>query len=489
MPSSSIAFPSPLVKSLEFLREHVLGLTQQEIAHSAQIAQGTYSNLVLGKPVRGRSARAIVAAIQQATEHYIRRTNRTPDEAAEILRPIAWAITLVEGRPEMDAADTTNGERALDLRIIDRFAQRTSPRPATVHPPGGAVPSDAFPYVQRKHDALILQTLQLPEFTMLVRGPSQCGKSTALALLERRALEVGIETASFEPQPQLAGNGHEPTNADADANAAHAICELLQARWNLSRPRQPVETIAKLFNWLIRELKPTASKPRLLILDDLVALGGGAADRWLSLFVRALVNQRATDRVNISVAVGLTDHFGPSFTRKLMLISSVVYWQPSIVLGWLDEHELTTMWQRLRGNHLTDLQDDSMLGQLHAALRGQPYLTHAALIDPVFRNSVLEWTARHTPDCAAAIRQTRWYRRHLRRIKVSLCGPTMKPDAEAKRLIASFHEKCRSESFTRHRQIDSDHGLFFATAHLLDQLHNPAIEMYRLIAEDLQEGH
>ena len=65
----------------------------------------------------------------------------------------------------------------------------------------------------------------------------------------------------------------------------------------------------------------------------------------------------------------------------------------------------------------------------------------------------------------------------------------MKPDAEAKRLIASFHEKCRSESFTRHRQIDSDHGLFFATAHLLDQLHNPAIEMYRLIAEDLQEGH
>jgi hypothetical protein len=491
MPSSSISFPKDLGKRLEHLRERVLELSQNELAQSADVAQGTYSNLMIGKGVRARSAKAIVAAIQHAVGQHIQRTKRTSEEAAELLRDVAWAVAVLEGAGNAeDPEGATEPGPPTDMKVLDRLAQQTMARPIKIHQPGGAVPSDAIPYVARDHDKLVLATLQLPSFAMLVRGPSQCGKSTTLSLLERRAHEIGIETAWFDPQPPPSDSSLSlKYDADADAGAALAVSELLQARWGLQRPRRgPINSIAKVTNWLLEELAPTASRPRLLILDDLVTLGGAAAERWLSLFVRAMVNQRATRGVNISIAVGLTDHFGTYFARKLMLISSVVHWQPMLALGWLNHQDLVALWRDLRERQATDLEDESALSAVFETFKGQPYLTHAALIDTKFRNLVREWQSGRLATTAEAIRQVRWYRQHLNAIKLVLCGPTYEPNDEVRNIINSFAENCKATSPSAWSQIDSHHGLFFSTAKLTDQLGNPALELYRLLAEDLQKG-
>ena len=69
---------------------------------------------------------------------------------------------------------------------------------------------------------------------MLVRGPSQCGKTTVLSLLERTALAAGIETARFDPQPPTSDASPGKYDADMnvdDADSALAASELLQAAW------------------------------------------------------------------------------------------------------------------------------------------------------------------------------------------------------------------------------------------------------------------
>jgi|GEM_PF-3055826 len=361
-------------------------------------------------------------------------------------------------------------------------------RAASIHSPGGPVAANATPYVKREHDKLILETIGRLSFTMLVRGPSQCGKTTVLSLLERTALAAGIETARFDPQPPRSDASpvkyDTDTNAD-DADSALAASELLQAAWGLKRPRRgPINTIPKLFNWMLEELAPTASKPRLLILDDLATLGKAAAERWLSLFVRGMANQHATHGVNISVAVGLTHHFGASFERRLMQISSVVHWWPILELEWFSLEEVVELLNDLRSTGSTDLNHESDARELFVMFKGQPYLTHVAAVDKIFRDRVRQWIMKPSPDHARAIRQFLWYRRHLSAIRLALCGPSYEPDTEALRLIAAFYGACESSPPTS--LTDPHHGLFFSMAKLLDQLGKPTVEIYRLIAEDLR---
>jgi len=347
-----------------------------------------------------------------------------------------------------------------------------------VHSPGGPVPSDAIPYVSRAHDKLILETLGRSHFSMLVRGPSQSGKSTALSLLERRAHEAGIETAWFDPQP--APSDPPASNASTD-EAALAVSELLQARWGLQPPRRgTINTIPRLMTWLLEALEPTSSIPRLLILDDVDALGRGAAERWLSIFVRGIINQRAREGINISVAVSLTNHFGVAFPRKLTSISSAIHWQPMVILGWFDQEDIVKLWHLLRDTQATDLIDDSALGTIFVMFKGQPYLTHAALIDKAFRDLVLEWHNNRAITAARAIRKFQWYRRHRAAIRLAMLGSSLEPDSAARALIRSLSEACSSRSSV----LDPDHD-FLMGAKLIEEDGRLTLDIYRLVAEDL----
>lgn len=435
---------------------------------------------------------ATSAGVKQPWLSYLLRgTRRTSVDAAMVERVAAQlAKILAQYIDEKRFTSDLTDERAqLDLSFLGRFREGSpTPRATNIHPPGGPIASGAVPYVGREHDAIILETLRLPSFFMRVSGPVQSGKSTALALLERRAHEIGIETAWFDPQPPSAATSNDRRDADADAESTLAASELLQARWGLEPPRRgPITTIAKLVAWLQQELAPTASRPRLLILDDLVMLGGDAAENWLSLFVRALFNYRATRGLNISVAVGMTYNFGASFARKLMFVSSVVHWQPRLEVGWLSLEQVNALLDTLRDKQATDMYHESASRELFTLFKGQPYLTHAAASDKEFRNVVQQWATNGSSASADAVRQTQWYRRHLNAIRLSLFGPTYEPDGEAHRLIKSFAEACAaSVSPTIRPDIDPHHGLFLTTAKLLDELGRPALGIYRLVAEDIQ---
>jgi hypothetical protein len=440
-----------------------------------------------------QSAVATASGVKQPWLSYLLRGSRRTSVDAGMVEKVALHLAKqVRQRIEEKAftGDWTEERARLDLSFLSRFSEE-SPQfvPSNIHQPGGPIASNAIPYVERAFDSDILETLRQPSFALLARGPVQSGKSTLLALLERRAREIGIETAWFDPQPPSIG---VPTNArydaDAEADSTLAVSELLQARWGLNGPRRgAITTIAKLNTWLLQELTPAAPRPRLLILDDLVTLGGAAAERWLSLFVRPMVNQRATRGINISIAVGMTEHFGAYFARKLILISSVVHWRPRLTIGWLTLEEVAALLNSLREKDATDMYHETAAPELYTMFRGQPYLTHAAAVNREFRGAVQQWVVSRSAASAAAVRQFDWYRRHLNAIRLALFGPTYEPNGEARELIQSFSDACTHMGAAR-PDIDNDHALFLQHAQLLDTHERPSLEIYRLFAEDLQRG-
>ena len=205
------------------------------------------------------------------------------------------------------------------------------------------------------------------------------------------------------------------------------------------------------------------------------------AERWLNIFVRALVNQRATRDIHVSVAVGLTEYFGVAFRRKLTLISSAVHWQPRLLIRWLQQNDVEKLLQSARKSKGDSNRNEPCADQIFAAFKGQPYLTHAAIMDKHFLEIVQAWSHDPVPAKSEPIRNSTWYRKHLGAIRLAILGPTYEPNTEARRMLQSFVEACASAQTTS----NADHQLFLETARLLDASGNPTLEIYRLMAEDL----
>jgi len=232
------------------------------------------------------------------------------------------AHTLTKGLQECPKGGKFNQDRVTGaLTFLSRFTDSAvEPPPTKIYPPGGPVPVDASHYINSTANQEVLSGLARGPFTLLVRGPVQCGKSSLLARLEKGAREIGIETAWFDPRIPVSPSPQRGSQeTDVNRAAAMALSELLETQWNLELPKNSTtDSIPRLVNWMLRALGPTASKPRLLIVDDLASLGPRAAEDWLSLFFRALHNKRATGGPQLSIAVAITAHFGPAFSRRLL---------------------------------------------------------------------------------------------------------------------------------------------------------------------------
>ena len=241
---------------------------------------------------------------------------------------------------------------------------------------------------------------------------------------------------------------------------------------------RPIETLADLNRWLVAELKASASTRRLLILDDLGALGQRAAEHWTGAFVRNLVNQRTMWSVNISIAVGISERSITSFTDSDSFIRSEAYWDPKIEVNWLTDDEVRGLWQQLYTSKATEVTERS-INEIITLLKGQPYLTHAALIDKGFWVLLREWCRDHEPETASAIRRSTWYSRHLAAIRSAIHG--LEPDATTRLLVRTFFQACLSEAAT----IGLDERRFLKQAMLIDTPGHPYLDIYRLMAEDL----
>lgn len=449
---------------------------------------------VVGLDQKSLSARA---GVSRPWLSGLLKEDRTKAVDVEMIeRVAAILVTDLNSRPE-DRSFSEDRVR-IALTSLSRFtAAAAAFLPPRSHRPGKPIPAGTSPYIERQDDKEALQALKQDKdmlFTMLVRGSAQCGKSSLLARLEADARGLGIETASFDPRLSVSQTGDESSKRRAlNAETAIALSELLQVQWGLDPDLNgQTDSIQKLLHWLITVLTPTASKPRLLILDDLSSLGPNSAGDWLS-FVRGVESKLRDRKIHLSIAVGLTHQLGSYFRSKLLIISSLLHASPSIELDWFNHPQVIKLEEEVRGKSL-------LAGEVFEAFAGQPYLSHAALADQSFLSAVRCWTSAKTAEAQAsadqALRETEPYARHLTAVRRAILGRAVELDGEASKLLQTFVDACSG------REViwKPAHREFLRQANLLDfgtsdrqpmnkseEEVKPKIEIYRLIAKDLSK--
>lgn len=362
-------------------------------------------------------------------------------------------------------------EHARDyVTYLSRFGTSTRDAGRT-YPAGGPLPVDANHYIERRADEEVFAALDrspFTPFTTMVRGPVQSGKSSLLARLEHKAQRVGIETARFDPRLSvLAGTSTEASSTSSEATIA--LAEQLRIEWTLEPPQDNLDTIQKLLLWLIRSLAPTAKKQRLLILDDIASLGAQSARAWLG-FVRALHNERSVSGTQVSVAVGITHHLTPFFSqRDVLSSSSIVHWCPKIDLEWFDSDQVLRLENKITGSRAKKTE-------LYDLFRGQPYLSHAAILDRQFPEAVGRWIVEKSETDARTIRKAEPFRRHSRSLLRSIFTQASENDNQALEVLEALKRSCEGKD-----EIEADIELFMKNARLLNNDQEPAIELYCLI--------
>jgi hypothetical protein len=355
--------------------------------------------------------------------------------------------------------------------FLDRFlTQLGDAADDTVYAPGGPVPIGARHYVEPPEFEKAFAGLQKKAFTMILRGPAQCGKSSLIARIKQKADAIGVQTLMFDPLSRTVRQDDDPTSW-----TTIALSEQLQAEWGLEPPKEgPATSLAKLGRWVQEALAATASKPRLLIVDDLASLGPDEAANWLRIFVRKMHNDRAfPPYVRLSVLLGVTHLYGPEFERVLLKMSSVVHWAPRVELTWLEPE---------KAKHIVETVSEEPVDAqaIFELVRGQPYLTHAAAMNRDFRVALDDWSKSRSDKSADQLMRMAVFRRHLTSIKLGILGQQLEPNGESKALLNSFIKSCSGES------IDPDHKAFLQKVRLLNSEGKPELKMYELFARDFK---
>jgi transcriptional regulator with XRE-family HTH domain len=437
-----------------------LGLTQRSLSKLASVTQPWLSQVLKGQRKNADS---------------------------EMIERVATA--LVELLKDRDDAQFEDEQKRILLETLSRFSPAAAALvPPKTYWPGGPVPAIAAHYIRRDEDRDIEDAIRQGHYCVQVRGPVQCGKTSLLARLEHRARAIKTETAWFDLRLPVVGSTQNTKPQEINASVCIALCDFLCTQWGLRTQGTAPDSIGKLLGWFKEALPPTASRPRLLIMDDLASLGAQAAEQWLS-FVRDLEN--TYKKSQLSIAVGLTHQCGPRFMRRMMLISSLVSWTRDIEVKWFNPTEVTEL-----QNQLSDNSPDNK--ELFRLFRGQPYLTHSAIVDEGFRKAVRGWTDSKTADARRKregdVKDSEAYRRHLTAVRRALLGHAVALDEETARVLQAFVDVCSDKKVLLRPQdrefFDSAKLLNFGSnqigVHQKDQQGtSPRLEIYRLIAKDL----
>ena len=323
-----------------------LGMTQLDFARSASLSQGWLSGVLSGA--------------------------RPTAEPAMLDRMAAAALQFLKERHEQNQIEEAE---ALELRqgLEGYLLSGLRPGERDISTPGGAVPARAVNYVTREVEREILDCLKQNTFTLAVEGPPQCGITTLLKRLEVEADKDGVEVAFLDCQ-EAAPKDLPATDREAD-EAMDRFCsflaEMLAYEWgfgevpgSIGRPGFPA--------WLRQQMASGRYKLRLLILDDLTAVGPRLALQIMSL-IRVLHNARAEANLPVNFAIGMNCQFETVWDKVTRSSSySVVY--PQIQVDWFSEDEYTTWFKAITGEEARGALFDSLWGKYG----GQPYLTHLA---------------------------------------------------------------------------------------------------------------
>src|SRR5882724_2755362 len=231
----------------ERLREIIdsAGLEQQELCGLSRVSTGWLSGLLKERGQRPKSAE--VDLVKRLATVLVGQLTRLPSERK---------------LPE-DQLETF-------LEFLSRYTEVAAKfLPPKIYMAGGPIQVDADHYIDRQQDGQLVQALQAQVFSMIVRGPVHCGKSSLLAQLQHKARAKGFETALFDPWATVASIVEaEKQPADVVALTASQLAKTLAAEWRLDPPvHRPIEFIEHLAGWLLAALPAADRKPRLLILD------------------------------------------------------------------------------------------------------------------------------------------------------------------------------------------------------------------------------
>lgn len=299
--------------------------------------------------------------------------------------------------------------------------------------PGSPLADDNPFYVRRDADRRIEELAGGGPRTLVIKGPSQCGKSSLLLRYLARCLDAGQQVALIDLA--LCGN-----LGDCDfGEFARQFVELLAEELDLSVTVPPFRGALNLTRFVEDEILRRVEGHALIAIDD--------ADRvigcpWQEEFYSALRGwdgkrtkpgrRRGWERLGLALAIA---------TDPKMLIESG-YTSPfnvgeQIRLGGFERHQLDALNRSYR-----QMLGAAELDRLFALLRGHPYLTPLA-----FYRLLTDEDGSCDDLCARAAAESGPFGDHLR--------------ARLERLYAAGLTDAMRELVLHHRLPDNDRRVFY----------------------------
>jgi hypothetical protein len=421
-------------------------------------------------------------------DHFVARNSEIPDKQDNRITK-SWLSSTLHAKKAVNKVDSDRlsilagiladhiKQQKFDQATIDdilyklkrfRPSIELSPSEKT---PGEIIRPEEMGYVKRIEEEQILKILQGIPQTTLVSGPVQTGVSSLLSRLSNHAVELGIANVHYDPRAEIVPEDLQGKSKFERTTAfVKSLYETIREAWNISTELQNLE-IGDLVKWLQRGLSPTAGIPRLLVLDNIQVLGNDVIEDITSLFTRSITNRRAVGGAQIRLVIGMNYAYSPSFHRFWVETSSFA-WQPRIGLPWLRSNEVATMQEQVKSTINTST--------IYRMLKGQPFLTHAFLVDETFRKNLSEWMDDKSKYNATALRKNKIYRLHSDSIKLSIIGNNGISDMQ-NGVITTFLQ-IATQDFEYIRDNDAETFLELSSIIFQNKL---TIELYELIAEDL----
>lgn len=367
-----------------------LRLQQSTVAEKAHVSPSLLSNLLSGaKPVKEPE---LVEGV-----------------ARELLR--AMHDSLDHGLVDQATAERIGG-RVSELRQAFSIISEK-----IVAPPGGAIPPSAHNYVVRRDlEQQVLAVLDAEPgyrpapFTMGIQGPPDCGKTTLLHLLGAKARERGLKVSLFDcrrvrragadraPSPPSDAAKNERLDSEERQRLFELLWDQLELDWAVSAdPSRRSDPMSAFTDRLTRALLQAVDEHRLLLLDDLTALGADAAADLFQV-IRNFTNRRATESLRISFGTGLTVKDTVQYETVLLSYRVIPH---KVYVRWLTRDEVQFLLERTTNKALA-LQHGQWLWD---KFRGQPEISHVAAWllkrdDPPSQSDIYRWALRGNENFA-----------------------------------------------------------------------------------------
>lgn len=283
--------------------------------------------------------------------------------------------------------------------------------------PNRPIRNDDPYYIEREQDKVVLQLAELPEQTLVIKGPHQTGKSSLLLQYLSQAQSVGKQIAFIDFKPFSADD------FDGYGRFLTSFARVLVRRLRLNLEVPEIAGHAQMVEFMERQVLPALKGPTVFAFDEVDRVLGRDYQHdffsMLRLWHERVSSSLHPDWADLDLALVIS-------TEPYLLIDAAD--RSPFTVGWriettpFDEQACRALDRRYPGLLTAEQQ-----AQLRHLLGGHPYLTRLAYYrltapDPIRFDQLLERAADHIGP----------FGDHLRALLVRLC--------ERPELLAAFRQ-------------------------------------------------